>query len=91
MEFQILGPLDVRSDAAPVALGAAKQRTLLAILFIGLVLDVQGAGSPEDYSLDAFKWAFAVQVPLWILGLTMIFVETRRTKRWMAEHGRRLR
>ncbi|WP_026139330.1 MFS transporter [Leucobacter salsicius] len=65
--------------------------TLLAILFIGLVLDVQGAGSPEDYSLHAFKWAFAVQVPLWILGLTMIFVETRRTKRWMAEHGRRLR
>ena len=34
MEFQILGPLDVRSDAAPVALGAAKQRTLLAILLV---------------------------------------------------------
>lgn len=65
--------------------------TLITILFIGLVLDVQGAGSPEDYSLGAFKWAFAVQIPLWVLGLTMILVETRRTKRWMAEHGRRLR
>jgi DNA-binding SARP family transcriptional activator len=34
MEFQILGPLQVRGDAAPVALGAAKQRTLLAILLV---------------------------------------------------------
>jgi DNA-binding SARP family transcriptional activator/tetratricopeptide (TPR) repeat protein len=34
MEFQILGPLEVRGDAAPVALGAAKQRTLLAILLV---------------------------------------------------------
>lgn len=65
--------------------------TLLAILGIGLVLDLQGAGSPEDYSLDAFRWAFAVQIPLWILGFAMILLESRRTKRWMAEHGRRLR
>lgn len=65
--------------------------TLITILFIGLVLDVQGAGSPEDYSLGAFKWAFAVQIPLWVLGLTMILIESRRTKRWMGEHGRRLR
>ena len=34
MEFQILGPLEVRGDTAPVALGAAKQRTLLAILLV---------------------------------------------------------
>ncbi len=34
MEFQILGPLEVRGDAAPVTLGAAKQRTLLAILLV---------------------------------------------------------
>lgn len=65
--------------------------SLIVILFIGLVLDLQGAGSPENYSLEAFKWAFAVQIPLWVLGLTMILVETRRTKRWMAVHGRRLR
>jgi DNA-binding SARP family transcriptional activator len=34
MEFQILGPLDVRRDGASVALGAAKQRALLAILLV---------------------------------------------------------
>jgi DNA-binding SARP family transcriptional activator len=34
MEFQILGPLEVRRGAQPVALGAAKQRALLAILLV---------------------------------------------------------
>lgn len=65
--------------------------SLIVIMFMGLVLDLQGAGSPENYSLTAFKWAFAVQVPLWVLGLIMIPVESRRTKKWMAERGRRLR
>lgn len=65
--------------------------SLLAILFVGLVLDWQGAGSPENYSLGAFKVAFAVQIPLWIFGVTMIIVEQRRTRRWMQKHGRKLR
>ncbi|MEB4615620.1 MFS transporter, partial [Leucobacter sp. M11] len=49
--------------------------SLLCILLVGLALDLQGAGSPEFYSLDAFRWAFAVQLPFWALGLTMILVE----------------
>ena len=65
--------------------------SLIVMMLIGLALDLQGAGSPEDYSLGAFKWAFAVQIPLWLLGLTMIIIESRRTKRWMADRGRRLR
>ncbi len=65
--------------------------SLLVILLIGLVLDLQGAGSPEHYSLGAFRVAFAVQVPFWVLGITMVIVEQRRTARWMREHGRRLR
>lgn len=65
--------------------------TLLTILFIGLVLDWQGAGSPESYSLTAFRLAFAVQLPLWLAGLTMMLVEMRRTRRWMRDHGRSLR
>ena len=64
---------------------------LLVILGIGLALDLQGAGSPEQYSLDAFRIAFAVQIPFWLLGLAYILVEQRRTKRWMDFHGRRLR
>ena len=65
--------------------------SLAVILLIGLVLDLEGAGSPENYSLDAFRVAFAVQVPFWLLGLIMIAVEAGRTKRWMQHHGRRLR
>ena len=34
MEFQILGPLEVRREGRPVTLGAAKQRALLAILLV---------------------------------------------------------
>lgn len=63
---------------------------LLVIVLIGLVLDAQGAGSPDTYSLDAFKLAFAVQIPFLIFGLTMVAVEWRRTRRWMSEQGRTL-
>lgn len=65
--------------------------SLLVILLIGLVLDLQGAGSPENYSLDAFRWAFAVQIPFWLLGMVMLLIEQRRTARWMQQHGRKLR
>lgn len=65
--------------------------SLLVVMLIGLLLDVQGAGAPEDYSLGAFRVAFAVQIPLWVMGLVMILVEQRRTLRWMRRHGRRLR
>ena len=34
MDFQILGPLEVRREGTQVALGAAKQRALLAILLV---------------------------------------------------------
>ena len=64
---------------------------LSVILLVGLILDMQGAGSPENYSLEAFRWAFASQIPFWVLGATMIMVEFRKTKRWMTEHGRTLR
>ncbi|GAA1322979.1 nitrate/nitrite transporter [Leucobacter albus] len=64
---------------------------LLLVMLIGVALDLQGAGSPETYTLHAFKIAFAVQVPLWVIGLTMIMIERRRTGRWMERHGRTLR
>lgn len=64
---------------------------LIGVMCVGIVLDLQGAGSPETYSLHAFKLAFAVQIPLWVLGLVMIFIERGRTTRWMEKHGRTLR
>ena len=53
---------------------------LLAILFIGIAMDVQGAGTPHTYSLDAFRIAFLTQVPLWGLGAGFIVWERKRTR-----------
>ncbi|MBW9093862.1 MFS transporter [Microbacterium jejuense] len=53
---------------------------LVAILLIGLALDLQGAGTPATYSLDAFRIAFLMQVPLWALGGTFIVIERKRTR-----------
>jgi len=58
---------------------------LLAILFIGIAMDVQGAGSPELYSADAFRWAFATQIPLWLLGIAMILRERARTRAYLLD------
>jgi hypothetical protein len=45
-----------------------------------LALDLQGAGRPETYSLDAFRLAFLMQVPLWLLGAVFIVIERKRTR-----------
>ncbi|MER7797711.1 MFS transporter [Microbacterium sp. NPDC096154] len=51
---------------------------LTAILLIGIALDVQGASTPDLYTDEAFRWAFATQIPLWLLGAGMILRERRR-------------
>ena len=53
---------------------------LIAIFLIGLALDLQGAGTPDTYSLDAFRVAFLMPIPLWILGVTFILLERKRTR-----------
>ena len=53
---------------------------LIAIFLIGLALDLQGAGTPDTYSLDAFRLAFLTQVPLWVLGSTFIIIERKHTR-----------
>ncbi|MFJ4225086.1 nitrate/nitrite transporter [Microbacterium sp. NPDC089695] len=53
---------------------------LIAIFLIGLALDLQGAGSPDTYSLEAFRIAFLMPLPLWLLGTTFILIERKRTR-----------
>ncbi|MFT4135142.1 MFS transporter [Microbacterium sp.] len=53
---------------------------LVAIFLIGLALDLQGAGSPATFRLDAFRIAFLTQVPLWAVGATFIVIERKRTR-----------
>lgn len=54
--------------------------SLISIFLIGAALDLQGAGTPEAYSLDAFRIAFLTQVPLWLIGSFFIILERRRTR-----------
>ncbi|MGP6171161.1 MFS transporter [Microbacterium sp. A204] len=53
---------------------------LTAVFLIGLVLDLQGAGTPDTYSREAFRLAFLTQVPLWLLGVVFILIERKRTR-----------
>lgn len=53
---------------------------LIAIFLIGATLDLQGAGTPETYSLSAFRLAFLTQVPIWLVGIFFIVYERRRTR-----------
>jgi len=53
---------------------------LIAIFLIGLALDLQGAGTPATFTLDAFRIAFLTQVPLWLIGAFFIVLERKRTR-----------
>lgn len=68
------------STATGIVNGGGFLAGLLVILFVGIAIDVQGAGSPDTYSLDAFRLAFLTQVPLWVLGTTFILIERKRTR-----------
>lgn len=86
----------VRSHVSPNRVGLATgivntggfTASLIVILLIGLALDLQGAGSPENYSLEAFEWAFALQIPFWLGGIALILYEYPRAKRWLQARGR---
>jgi MFS family permease len=69
------------STATGIVNGGGFLAGLLAILFIGLAMDLQGAGDPSHYSLDAFRVAMLTQVPLWLLGAAMILRERRLVRR----------
>ena len=65
---------------------------LIAIFLIGLALDLQDAGTPATFTLEAFRLAFLTQVPLWIVGGYFIVRERKRTRiRLGLDHPRRPR
>lgn len=68
------------STATGIVNGGGFLAGLIAIFLIGLAMDLQGAGTPDTYSLVAFRTAFLTQVPLWALGAFFIVFERRRTR-----------
>jgi len=68
------------STATGIVNGGGFLAGLIAIFLIGLAMDLQGAGTPETYSLEAFRVAFLTQIPLWALGTAFIIFERKRTR-----------
>jgi MFS family permease len=87
-EARLSSPRSYLGLATSVVNIAAFVSPLIAMLLIGVVLDLLGAGSPEHYSLDAFRWAMMAMLPIWLIGLTGIVIESRRTKHWNRHRDR---
>ena len=68
-------------SAIGVVNGGAFLGTLTAVMGIGLVLQVTTPDGSTDYTLDAFKWAFATQYVLWAIGIVQTLRYRRRTIR----------
>ena len=59
--------------------------TVVAVLGIGVLLDVLSPPASTDYSLSAFQWAFGIQYVLWAVGAVQILRYRHRTIRRLAE------
>jgi MFS family permease len=71
-------------SAIGVVNGGAFLGTLLAVMAIGLVLELRMPPGASGYSLDAFRWAFATQYLLWAVGIAQTLRYRRRTIRKLA-------
>jgi hypothetical protein len=58
--------------------------TLTVVLAIGVVLQLASPGGSTDYSLAAFKLAFATQYVFWAVGIVQTLRWRRRTERMLA-------
>ena len=61
--------------------------SLMTMLGVGVVLDVLTPGTTADYSLGAFKAAFAVQYVVWALGAYEVWRYRRRVRARFAADG----
>jgi hypothetical protein len=61
--------------------------SLVLMLSVGVVLDVLTPGAATDYSLGAFKAAFAVQYVVWALGAWQVLRYRRRIRARLATEG----
>jgi sugar phosphate permease len=61
--------------------------SLLAMLGIGIVLDLLTPGGSTDWSLGAFKAAFSVQYAVWALGAFQVWRYRQRVRARLARDG----
>ncbi|GAA2010537.1 MFS transporter [Nakamurella flavida] len=79
-------PLTRLGAASGAVNGAGFLAAILALLGVGLVLDLQGAGA-GDPTLGQFRWAMLVHYPVWILGVVQVLRWRRRLRALMADEG----
>jgi MFS family permease len=78
-----------RSAVAPSQVGRASGvvnvggfiSSLLVVALVGVLLDLQGAGAPADWTTTAFRVAMAVHVPVALVGLVGMALAARRVRR----------
>jgi MFS family permease len=80
-------PVERSGSATGVVNVGGFAASLCTVLAIGSVLDVLTPGSSTDYSLDAFRAAFAVQYVFWALGLVGVVRHRRQLRARMARDG----
>jgi MFS family permease len=80
-------PANRLGTATGIVNGGGFLAGVIAILLIGVAMDLQGAGTPDTYSLDAFKVAFLVQFPIWAIGIVALLRERKHTRAHMATLG----
>lgn len=69
-------PPDRIGAATGIVNGGGFVASTVLIALIGVVLDVLG-----ETTLDTFRWAFAVQYPIWALGVAQVLRYRSRTRR----------
>jgi sugar phosphate permease len=72
-------------SAIGVVNGGAFLGTLIAVMGIGLILQVTTPAGSTDYTTDSFKWAFSIQYVLWAIGIVQTLRYRRRTIRALVE------
>lgn len=76
-------PLNQRGIAMGLANMGGFTACLICVFAIGVLLDLQGAGSPETYAYEPFKRAMSVIIPVGLLGVIMILWEYPKTARYV--------
>lgn len=73
-------------SAIGVVNGGAFLGTLVAVMAIGLVLQLATPDEAAGYSPDAFRWALATQYPLWVVGVVQTLRYRRKTIRALIDN-----
>lgn len=80
-------PAERQGSASGVVNVGGFVASLLTVLAVGAVLDLLTPGASTDYSLDAFRAAFAVQYLFWAIGLVGVVRHRRQLRARLARDG----